>query len=417
MWLKLKTGGLIMLLLAACVFAFSCSKNAADSDVVDDDDSDNIPPAAITDLTQIAITTNSVTLQWTAPGDDGMDGVAYEYDLRASYDTITPANFAAAFHIDSIYPPLPAGMTQTCEVDSLTPGQKYYFAIKTRDNIGNWSPISNCLSAICLADLLVTFPDTALDRIVRETVNKPIGDLHMSDLQDLTDLFGEQVGIEDLSGLEYCIGLQWLILPWNNISDLTPLQGLTKMLTINLISNNVSDLAPLTNLVNLRQLHLGENPCSDITPLQNMIYLEWLRLNSTQVRDFSPIYGLSSLLELDLGNNALGDISFVTNFTSLEALTLNANGITDITPLGSLTNLEYLNLAYNQISDISTLSGLINIQSLALLSNQITDILPLVNNTGLGAGDVVHLQNNPLSVQSIDVYIPALEQRGVTVNR
>jgi len=39
-----------------------------------------------------------------------------------------------------------------------------------------------------------------------------------------------------------------------------------------------------------------------------------------------------------------------------------------------------------------------------------------VDNDGLGAGDMVWLYDNPLSGQSINEYIPALQARGVTVN-
>jgi len=52
---------------------------------------------------------------------------------------------------------------------------------------------------------------------------------------------------------------------------------------------------------------------------------------------------------------------------------------------------------------------------LALGHNQISDIVPLVENEGLGTGDRVYLFDNPLSDDSINIYIPQLEARGVTV--
>jgi len=41
--------------------------------------------------------------------------------------------------------------------------------------------------------------------------------------------------------------------------------------------------------------------------------------------------------------------------------------------------------------------------------------LPLVNNTGLSSGDEVYIQDNPLSTDSLDTYIPQLQNNGVTV--
>ena len=406
---------LIIILLFLSLQVLLCTKSP--SDVDDDIDVDNTPPATITDLADTFVTTNSVLLQWTAPGDDDTVGFAYEYDLRVALDSITADNFTNGYRIDSVDAPLPPGYTQTFMVEGLTQGQEYFFAIKSGDDAGNWSGISNCVSATCLVDLVVTFPDTALERVIRETIDLPSGDIHVSDIQDITDLVGEQQGIENITGLEYCASLHWLLLAGNNITDISPLQTLTSLLTISLIGNSVNDITPLTNLSNLIQLHLGENPISDIQPLADMNNLEWLRLNSTQVRDFSPIYGLPNLLELDISSNELGDIAFISHFTQVRLLHLASNNITDISPVGELTQLESLNLFYNQISDISPLALLVNISDLNLAFNQISDILPLVNNAGLGQDDVVNLLNNPLSQQSIDEYIPILEQRGVTVYR
>jgi hypothetical protein len=38
-----------------------------------------------------------------------------------------------------------------------------------------------------------------------------------------------------------------------------------------------------------------------------------------------------------------------------------------------------------------------------------------VENEGLSHGNEVHLEGNPLSLDSINIYIPQLEARGVTI--
>jgi hypothetical protein len=50
------------------------------------------------------------------------------------------------------------------------------------------------------------------------------------------------------------------------------------------------------------------------------------------------------------------------------------------------------------------------------MENNISDISPLVENSGISAGDFVGLSGNPLSTDSINVYIPQLEARGVIVD-
>jgi hypothetical protein len=86
---------------------------------------------------------DSVTVRWTATGDDGNVGTAAVYDLRMSGEPITLASWEQATAIDGLPAPLPAGSAQSVVVHGLTSGTTYYFAIRVRDDAGNWSDLSN----------------------------------------------------------------------------------------------------------------------------------------------------------------------------------------------------------------------------------------------------------------------------------
>ncbi len=86
---------------------------------------------------------DTVTLSWTAPGDDGLVGTAAAYELRVSGSSINDANWGAATVVGGMPTPLPAGTRQGTVVRGLTPGTTYYFAMKTVDEAGNWSGLSN----------------------------------------------------------------------------------------------------------------------------------------------------------------------------------------------------------------------------------------------------------------------------------
>lgn len=86
---------------------------------------------------------SSVTLVWTTPGDDGAFGTPSQYDLRFSDRPINATNFAAATRVAFVPRPSEAGTLQSCTVAGLTQGIPYYFALKTADEKGNWSQISN----------------------------------------------------------------------------------------------------------------------------------------------------------------------------------------------------------------------------------------------------------------------------------
>ena len=88
---------------------------------------------------------DTVTLTWTAPGDDGPVGTASAYELRVSTAPINDANWSAAAVVSNPPTPQPAGTRQSTVVRGLTNGTTYYFAIKTVDDAGNWSGLSNLL--------------------------------------------------------------------------------------------------------------------------------------------------------------------------------------------------------------------------------------------------------------------------------
>jgi len=97
------------------------------------------------------VTFNSVKLSWTAPGDDSLTGTAAEYDLRYSTTAITSTNFSAATRFTGTPTPTASGTRQTVTVTGLNPNTTYYFAIKTGDEVPNWSGISNVISRATLA--------------------------------------------------------------------------------------------------------------------------------------------------------------------------------------------------------------------------------------------------------------------------
>jgi hypothetical protein len=86
---------------------------------------------------------DSVTLRWAAVGDDSVSGVATAYDLRMSESPITASNWSEATVLSGLPAPLASGTAQQFTVRGLTPGATAYFALRVRDDAGNWSGISN----------------------------------------------------------------------------------------------------------------------------------------------------------------------------------------------------------------------------------------------------------------------------------
>ena len=92
--------------------------------------------------------TTSVTLLWTAPGDDGMIGRATRYDLRVSTnsiagtDTLSWWNAATVVDMTSRVPAA-AGAADSVVVTNLLVGSRYLAMLRAADEVPNWSGYSN----------------------------------------------------------------------------------------------------------------------------------------------------------------------------------------------------------------------------------------------------------------------------------
>jgi hypothetical protein len=117
------------------------------SNVVSSSTLDLIPPEAIVDLTAVSATSSSVSLRWTAPGDDGPTGRAAVYDVRYSATAINEVNWSSASQAGGEPLPRTHGTVENSMVSGLQEGTLYYFAIRAADDAENWSPLSNVVLA------------------------------------------------------------------------------------------------------------------------------------------------------------------------------------------------------------------------------------------------------------------------------
>ena len=279
----------------------------------------------------------------------------------------------------------------------------------------------------------------------------------LSGLTNLTELYLQNNSIVDISPLSELTSLTTLylenilsippipglVLSTNSIVDISPLSGLTNLTELRLQNNSIPDLSPLvanTGLGSGDDVDVRNIPLSDISRNTHIPALQdrgvVVRFSIDDPTPASiPDASLHAAIEGALGKSGgetitRGDMSNLTRLIArnanisdltglefafnLKRLILSRNSVLDISPLSGLA-LTYLDLSTNSILDVSALSELTSLRALYLSNNSIVDISPLVANTGLARGDVVRVRNNPLSDTSINTHIPALQDRGVTV--
>ena len=190
----------------------------------------------------------------------------------------------------------------------------------------------------------------------------------LANMTEMEYLYLDYNLISDLTPLANMTKLVTLELEGNYVSDISPLPfgRMSALRSLNLTWNGqIRDISPLARAPQrtLETLFLGRNQISDISPLAGLTALKWLHLyENKKIRDISALTGLTALERLYLHDNEIRDISPLTGLTALERLYLHRNKIRDISPLTELisavpegTGLKELNkgrlyLNYNPLN-------------------------------------------------------------------
>ncbi|AMO85729.1 NPCBM/NEW2 domain protein [Solibacillus isronensis B3W22] len=78
---------------------------------------------------------------------------------------------------------------------------------------------------------VITIKDSNLSNAIKSTLGLQ-GDITLSEMYKLTSLTSESQGVRSLEGLEYAKNLETLSIPWNEITDFSPLKELSKLTSL-----------------------------------------------------------------------------------------------------------------------------------------------------------------------------------------
>lgn len=116
--------------------------------------------------------------------------------------------------------------------------------------------------------------------------------------------------------------------------------------------NNISDLSSLANLNNLRGINLSKNNVEDISTLCSMSKINSLYLSYNRVTDVSCLEGKLGYLDIS-GNTG---ITGFEKLTTLYGLTADEIGLESLEPLSSLNKLTSLSVRNNNIKNLAGLN-------------------------------------------------------------
>lgn len=197
--------------------------------------------------------------------------------------------------------------------------------------------------------------------------------------------------------------------------DIEPLQSLTNMKRLILLSCDVRDISALAQLSTLEFLFISKAPeLTDISAVSEMKGLHDLRIVKTKVSAVPDVSGLSKLSSLWLYDCEVIDTSGLNGNTSISYLQLDGNSITALTDIITLSNLKTLWLGENAITDLQGIGSLSQLETLALDSNQIVSIESLAT---LDAVKYVAIFSNPVTDITPLLEMDALEEVLVTEDK
>ncbi len=129
---------------------------------------DTIPPAAAADLGYSGVSTGTIILNWTAPGDDGADGVLNNSTFTIQYSSYSAASWSTSLaQVNISTTGVTPGTSQYYTLGGLAANTSYYFRLWTKDDAGNYSALSN---GATVATLIEPPTDVYFDEIGTATI-------------------------------------------------------------------------------------------------------------------------------------------------------------------------------------------------------------------------------------------------------
>lgn len=368
---------------------------------------DTTPPVAVSNLTAITgVSDGQVVVNWTAPGDDGLTGQVNNYDLRYLQSAISDSNWATATQYAGEPSPKIAGISESVTLNGLSPGVTYYFALKSSDEAGNSSPLSNITSASAYnSGIPDVIPPAAIinfaaasgahsgEIVLNWIATGDDGDIGASSSYDIRG----SPNVIDVDNWDAAVRVANTPIPkaagsrekfvW---SGLTP--GQVYYFAI-LASDNVGLSSSLSNV----PYAIAYNAANDTTPPGQITNLSATNYSDGEVTlDWTAAGG-----DGDTGTAASYDIRYATypidsaNFVTATFLNIsiepNSAGFADTASVGSLVNNQLYYFVIKSIDGAGNYSAISNIASVTISDDIVAPgkIQDLSAVTGVSVGSVI----------------------------
>ncbi|MCT4564333.1 MAG: leucine-rich repeat domain-containing protein [Maledivibacter sp.] len=252
-------------------------------------------------------------------------------------------------------------------------GLKEIYILNNRKEISDFKILGNFEA---LKTLKISFAESI-------DANEPLNISSLANLHMLENIELTGCKVNDISWIEGLKGLKTINLANNSIVDISSVASLNNIEEINLEYNGIEDIYPIIDNKKLKRLNVSYND-GVIIPigfyLPDLEVLEW---EGNDIKSVAFNQKMFKLKKLNLSRNSLETIKGIENIFNVEALDLDGNSISDIDFLSDMVNLKVLSLNHNRIEDIHPLTNLCYLESLGIGENRINNMNPILSLTNL----------------------------------
>lgn len=270
----------------------------------------------------------------------------------------------------------------------------------------------------------VVFSSSLMEQAVRSAVGKADDEtVYEQDLESITHLYicGNEVfnnpddysrhekyhhtyaephgygDIKDITLLEKMPNLRIVVLDYQQIYDISPLQDL-ELMSLSLCGNPITNLSCLHEQKALTELQLARTGVTSLEDLKGCSALAILNCSYTSVVSTKPLTslpirvlylmntpiadweGLSTLPleELFVSHVAAADYAYIASVPTIRHLTLSRCGIKSLNEITVFKNIALLDVDSNLITDLDGVEHFPKLEGIYLGGNAITDLSALV---------------------------------------
>lgn len=201
--------------------------------------------------------------------------------------------------------------------------------------------------------------------------------------------------LKDISVIAGYVHLQKVELPYNEITDLSPLGNLPYLLILDVSHNKINRLLDFPPPKNLKEVDLSFNEIEEMADLSTHHYLMKLNLDNNAIKEIKGLENCKRLKNLSLAHNKIEKIQSLDHLP-IQFLNLCHNQIKKIENIESLKQLKHINLSGNKVRSLKGLQEHDLLETIDIEDNEVIDISEIKYVKELDMLRKLNLLRNPI---------------------